>query len=263
MDDLISGYTTWLQAGGASPGTVRLRELYLLRLACRYEDLAGLTTSDLAGFLAEQVWAPETRKSVRATFCSFYGWAFDEGLVRVDPARRLPAVRAPRALPRPVPLEVFAAALARADDRDRRALLLMRYAGLRRSEVARLHSDDVMRLEDGRPVALSVTGKGGIVRAVPVHPRVAGALEGVQGWVFPGRWGGPMTPGTLGVAVSRLLGPGWTGHTLRHRAASDWYAVERDLRAVQELLGHASIRTTQIYTAVPPGAVLRAVLGVA
>jgi site-specific recombinase XerD len=63
--------------------------------------------------------------------------------------------------------------------------------------------------------------------------------------------------------IGSLLADGWTAHTLRHRFASLCYAHERDLRAVQELLGHASITTTQIYTAVPDGAMRDAVLAVA
>lgn len=131
-------------------------------------------------------------------------------------------------------------------------------------EVAQLHRDDVTELPDGT-AALLIRGKGRKVRAVPLHPKVAGALAGVEGFMFPSTRtsSGHLSPGALGDLVSDLLGPGWSGHTLRHRAASDWYAVDRDLVAVQRLLGHASIATTQIYVAPPPDAMTAAVLGVA
>lgn len=215
-------------------------------------------------FLAHPGWAPETRKSARAVVRGFYSWCVDEGHLTTDPARRLPAVRVPRPLPRPVPLRVYAAALLRADARGRRALLLMRYSGLRRFEVAQLHADDIAELADGT-AGIIVRGKGQKVRGVPLHPKVASALAGAAGYLFPSdRSGlGHLSPGALGDLVSDLLGPGWSGHTLRHRAASDWYAVDRDLVAVQRLLGHASIATTQIYVAPPPDAMTAAVLGVA
>lgn len=261
----LAAYSRHLRAAGVSPGTLRLRLHYLERLAETLgPDLLAATPGDLEQFLGRARWAPETRKSARATLLGFYRWATDEDLVEVDPARRLPPVRVPRPMPRPVPLPVFAGALRRADDRGRRALTLMRYAGLRRAEVAALHERDVVDLADGTP-ALLVRGKGRVIRAVPLHPRVAEVLAGVRGHVFPSSRtaSGHITPDALGDLVSDLLGPGWSGHTLRHRAAADWYAVDRDLRAVQELLGHADVRTTQLYTPVPAGAMTRAVLGVA
>lgn len=66
----------------------------------------------------------------------------------------------------------------------------------------------------------------------------------------------------VGKVLARLLGQGWSAHTLRHAAASRWYAVERDLRAVQELLGHSKPETTARYTAVPGDARRAAVCGV-
>lgn len=261
---LLHAFLTYLRAAGVSPGTLRLRAHYLHQLADVVPDLAAATPSDLLAFLARRGWAAETRKSARATVRVFYRWAADEGLVDVDPARRLPAVHVPRPVPRPTPLAVIAAALLRADVRGRRALLLMRYAGLRRSEVAAVHSDDLMILPSGTD-GLRVRGKGGRVRVVPLHPKVAELLAGLNGWLFPSdrTASGHLSPDAVGHLVGELLGPGWTGHTLRHRAASDWYAVDRDLRAVQRLLGHASIATTEIYTAVPPDAEERAVRGVA
>ena len=126
-------------------------------------------------------------------------------------------------------------------------ILLATFGGLRRSEIARVHADDI----EGD--FLLVTGKGGRRRSIPIHPVLAPHLEIIKtrgGWAFPGRFTGHCHPDHVGKNLSRLLGSGWTGHTLRHRFATTAYSGSRDLRAVQELLGHASVTTTQIYTMV-------------
>ncbi|WP_281347460.1 tyrosine-type recombinase/integrase [Kocuria coralli] len=155
------------------------------------------------------------------------------------------SVPIPRPTPRPTPIQTLLAALKRArDDRDRLMLLLASYAGLRRTEIAQVHADHI---ENG---FLTVQGKGGQQRIVPIHPVLASLLEMIKrrgGWAFPGRFTGHCHPDFIGRRLSRLLGPGWTGHTLRHFFASHTYWNSRDLRSVQELLGHASIATTQIY----------------
>lgn len=136
-------------------------------------------------------------------------------------------------------------------------ILLATFGGLRRSEIARVHADDV---EDG---FLIVTGKGGRRRFVPIHPVLAPHLEVVRirgGWAFPGRFAGHCHPDHVGKHLARLLGSGWTGHTLRHRFATEAYRGSRDLRAVQELLGHASVATTQIYVGLDTEALTNAVL---
>jgi site-specific recombinase XerD len=111
--------------------------------------------------------------------------------------------------------------------------------------------------------SLRVTGKGDRTRVIPLHPTLEAALEGLDGWAFPGRFnGGHVSADKVGKTLSRLLGPGWTAHTLRHRFASRAHAADRDIRAVQELLGHAKLETTQRYTAIPDGALRAAVMAV-
>jgi len=84
-----------------------------------------------------------------------------------------------------------------------------------------------------------------------------------HGYLFPSdRHPGPITPGHLGHLVTRVLPDQWSTHSLRHRFATAAYAQQRDLLAVQGLLGHAKPETTARYAAVPDGALLTAVLGV-
>lgn len=88
---------------------------------------------------------------------------------------------------------------------------------------------------------------------VPCPPYIGIKIYQCGGWLFPGGQNGHVSPGWLGKQVSRALPEGFTGHKIRHRYASVAYTKTHDLRAVQELLGHASVATTQVYTAVDVG----------
>jgi integrase len=257
--DLIEGWLRWLQAGDAKPGTLRTRAHYLAQLAGQHRLRVpeGLDVDDLAAFVARDGWKPETRKSARSSVCSFYGWLQLTGRIPRDPSLGLPKVRVPRAQPRPVPVTTFADAVRRSNQRTQLILQLGRFAGLRREEVASVHTRDV----EGS--WLRVHGKGGHERRVPLHPVLLEQLRRApSGWLFPSPYGGHLTPGHVGVLASRALPPGWTLHTCRHRAGTDMYAVRRDIRAVQEILGHASVRTTQLYVQVEDDALIAAVMGI-
>lgn len=257
--DLIEKWLRWLQAADCSPGTLRTRAHYLghLSAAHRLRLPECIDGDDLAVFIAHDGWKPETRKSARSSVCSFYGWLRLTGRVPSDPSAQLPKVRVPRARPRPIPAITFADAVRAADSRSRLILQLARFGGLRRAEVAAVHTDDVV---DGW---LRITGKGEHVRRVPLHPVLIEQLCAARpGWVFPGP-DGHLTPGHVGRLASDALPTGWTLHTCRHRAGTDMYAVRRDIRAVQEILGHASVRTTQLYIEVDDAALIAAVMSIA
>lgn len=259
-------YVTWLTAGHASPGTIRLRRNYLRTLA---KHVGGthpfkVTPEQLATFVGTPGWSPETRKSARAAVRSFYSWALRLEHVTRDPSAHLPPVTIPRALPRPAPQTVLEHALAGCPERELTMLMLAAYAGLRRAEIAAVHSKDLIDDRDGP--SLRVHGKGGKVRIVPLYPTLAqrilaARVDRVDHYVFPGKINGHLSADRVGVLIAQRLGKGWSAHTLRHRFASKAYEVERDLRAVQELLGHSKPETTARYTAVPNNALRRAMLG--
>ena len=148
----------------------------------------------------------------------------------------------------------YRGALAQADPRAALAIRLAAQCGLRRGEIARARVEDLE--QDLVGWSLRVKGKGGHVRLVPVEDGLAALIrERGAGWLFPSNHGGHLTPHHLGKIVSANLPGELTTHTLRHRCATVAYASTRDLRAVQELLGHAKPETTAIYTAVPDEAV--------
>jgi site-specific recombinase XerC len=105
-----------------------------------------------------------------------------------------------------------------------------------------------------------VLGKGSRHRVVPLTRRLALELRALpHGYAFPGRIDGHLSAAYISKLVSRALPEGATAHMLRHRFASRAYSAQRDIRAVQELLGHSSVATTQVYTKVPDGALRAAV----
>jgi integrase/recombinase XerC len=186
----------------------------------------------------------------------------------------LSAVRAPKVgktLPKPL---AIAAAKRIADTglragearepwiiaRDAAVLGLLYGSGLRISEALSLKPKDLVAGD-----AITVTGKGNKTRMVPVLPQVAKLITDYvalcpldlpsDGALFVGARGGPLSPRIVQLAMARLRGAlglpdTATPHALRHSFATHLLARGGDLRAIQELLGHASLSTTQIYTAV-------------
>ncbi|MGH8774821.1 MAG: tyrosine-type recombinase/integrase [Jiangellaceae bacterium] len=274
-DAAIDAWRRSMVAAGFSGLTLYQRRWQLRTLAAAFGDRSpwDLSGDDLVAWMAGHEWSRETRKSTRAALRGFYGWAVDTDRTARDPSRVLRTVRAPAGLPRPAGDLAVAQALGNADDKVTLMILLAGLAGLRVSEIGRLRWDD----RDG--AAVIVRGKGDRVRRVPLHPVLAEHLDaeharrgaGCRGtgfyddgdgavWVFPGRTGAGMHPGHVSAVLSRALGPGTTPHQLRHRFASRAYIGTRDLRAVQQLLGHASPTTTAVYAAFADGALTAAVL---
>lgn len=243
-----------MRTAGRPITTINLRTYHVTRAARELAvPLPNATTQDLTDWLGAQEWAPSTRRSYRASLVQFFRFLQRSGERSDNPAELLPTVRVPRSLPRPAPEQIWRDAMDAADPRARLAMLLAGQCGLRRGEIARLHSNDLET--DLIGYSLRVTGKGGHTRMVPL-PDQDRALEFLlrrteEGWIFPSPHGGHLTPEHVGRIVSRALPTGWTCHTLRHRFATTVYRRTRDIRATQELLGHARPETTAIYTLVP------------
>lgn len=230
--------------------------------------LARVGVADLRAFLAHRRASGLTNASaarelsaVRA-FLSFAG-----GAQAAIPRLRGPRVK--RGVPRPVaPDEAIALADDVAEDaaepwiaaRDLAVLLLLYGAGLRIGEAMAL-TGSILPLGD----ALRVTGKRDKTRIVPLLPQVRDSIEAYvrlcpygtarDEILFRGARGGPLSPAIIRRSVraarTRLgLPPRTTPHALRHSFATHLLGRGADLRALQELLGHASLSSTQIYTAV-------------
>lgn len=166
---------------------------------------------------------------------------------------------------------MWAQVLAHAGPRERLMARLGAEAGLRRGEVSRVHTRDLLDGIDG--YSLIVHGKGNKQRIVPITDDLAIEIargpgghtvgRGKVGYLFPGQIDGHLSADRVGVLIGELMPPGWTMHKLRHRFATRAYTGTKDIRAVQEALGHASVATTQRYTAVTNDEVRRAVIAAA
>lgn len=235
--------------------TVKLRIYYIQRLAtwlqthkrtfwtARERDLVTWMTKEIGS-------APNTRRSARHSLSVFYDWAVKFDYTDYNPTIKLPSVRSPQGVPHPVPDDAIHQALQRCTRPvDVLMLILGEYEGLRCCEMAALHTNDI----DHDRNQLRVVGKGSKERVLPIHPLVAKALHRVpRGYVFPSELNptGHMLAQSIGQRVRFLMGShrGHNAHSLRHKFACDVLDRDPNLMGLRDLLGHASVATTQIYT---------------
>ena len=201
---------------------------------------------------------------------SFHRFLVRDGVTDRDPAAQVAQPRLPRSLPRPLPVEDVRRLLEAPDGgsttgvRDRAILELLYGSGLRISELTGMDVDD-LDLEEG---SLRVLGKGGKEREVPLgsfgreavgayltRGRPALATAASRGALFLNARGGRLSRQSCARLLSRYVRLAGidrrvTLHTLRHSFATHLLEGGADVRVVQELLGHASVATTQIYTLV-------------
>lgn len=263
----IEAFLTMLAAGGQPDTTIKLRRSQLGRMA---RDVAGPAEVALAAVTGEQLvtwlgsnreWSQEYRRSIRSVTKQFFLWCYRTGRIPVHIADELPKVRQPKAFARPLPDQILEAALNAADQRQWLMLRLAAECGLRRAEIAQVHRRDLTQGAGGWQ--LHVHGKGGKPRRVPLSEPLANEICAAApgGWLFPNGNGGHLTADRVGKVAQRVLPNGWTLHTLRHRFATRCYRASRNLRAVQVLLGHSSIATTERYLAVDDDEIRAAAAG--
>lgn len=261
-----------------SPATVRAYSADLRDLAASM-GVTELAEIDLEA-LREWLWKSTQRGDARATVArrtatarGFFSWAVEAGHLADDPSLRLQAPKRGRTLPKVATAPALAATLdelraaAESGDaialRDAALLELLYAAALRVSEVCGIDLDDI----DHSQATVRVTGKGDKQRVTPYGGPAARALDAylVRGRpalaargdgspaVFLGVRGARIGPRAVYDIVARWVGPALGletvgPHALRHSAATHLLDGGADLRAVQEMLGHASLGTTQIYT---------------
>ena len=270
---LLAAWLQYLKAIGRPDTTIETRRQQLSQLARALSPAtpAEVTFDDLVEFHSSMAWALDTRRGHRNAAVAFFRWAHDTGRIPSNPATNMPIVPASPPAPRPAPDRVVREGLATPSKRTQMMLRLSCEAGMRRAEVAQVSTTDV---EDGSGGAmLRVHGKGGKVRRIPISDDLALAIERgpaghtpgapKAGFLFPGKEDGHLSARWVGTLCAGALPGGWTMHTLRHRFATRAYRGSRNLRAVQVLLGHTSVATTQRYTAVDEDEIRAAMMAAA
>jgi len=238
---------------------------------------AALEASDVRAFMAmrraDDIGGRSLMRAL-AGLRSFGRFLEREGKGKVGALSAIRAPKVAKSLPKPIHIEAakrFADADERAGEtreswilaRDAAVMALLYGSGLRISEALGLKRRDVPRPGEGD--VLIVTGKGNKTRMVPVLQNVLQLIQdyaaicphplGPAGPVFVGARGGPLSPRIIQLTMERLRGglglpDSATPHALRHSFATHLLSRGGDLRAIQELLGHASLSTTQIYTGI-------------
>ncbi|HEV2111586.1 MAG TPA: tyrosine recombinase XerC [Gammaproteobacteria bacterium] len=273
LEEPIARFIAHLVQRNLSPHTRSnyARDLGTLRQFCIKQgvgDWAVLDVHRVRAFVTQrhrQGLAPKSLQRLLACIRSFYDYLQEEGLARNNPAEGVRAPKAAKRLPDTLDADQMARLLQiEGGDaetvRDRAVMELLYSSGLRLAELISIRLSDI----DLREGLVTVTGKGRKTRIVPVGRQ---ALKALGAWLkvrgqlakpddtalFVGVRGGALSPRTVQARLKRWglsqgVQQGVHPHLFRHSFASHVLESSGDLRAVQELLGHANISTTQIYT---------------
>lgn len=238
---------------------------------------AALEATDVRAFMAMRRADDIAGRSLMRALAglrSFGRFLEREGKGKVGALSAIRAPKVAKSLPKPLPM-ASAKRLADADERageeretwilarDAAVMALLYGSGLRISEALGLKRREVPKAGEGD--VLIVTGKGNKTRMVPVLQNVLTLVQDyvamcpyplpADGPIFVGARGGPLSPRIIQLAMERLRGAlglpdSATPHALRHSFATHLLSRGGDLRAIQELLGHSSLSTTQVYTGI-------------
>jgi site-specific recombinase XerD len=258
FDADVIAYATWARGTrGLSANTVRVRTDFLQRVHVFLgHPLRHAQPGQLLRFeqLAIAGRAAESRRAYVCHLRAFYRWLLQTGVITNDPTTMLTLPRVPKHLPRPIEEDDLFFVLSAAKPKMRAMLTIAAFAGLRCCEIAGLEWSDLRREPDGSAFLLVRQAKGSKHRTVEIGDTVVKALQAYgikrKGPMFLGVDGRQIAPGSVSRSINRYLrqhGISATAHQLRHRYGTVAYQLSKDLRMVQEQLGHASPNTTAGY----------------
>lgn len=251
---VIRDYTADLHLATSSEATIIARLKIVMRLAAWLDPvpLIEATPATLAGFQRQFVGLADASINIYVRNIQwFYRWALSTDLITVDPSTRMRKPRIRPGKPHPTSLDDLRAIFACTSGQLRIAYVLAAFAGLRRGEICRLRRSD-LELSQRCPVA-HVEGKGNKQRTVPLVEPVVSELYSYglprSGWIIT--WRGQRYPydylSNHSAQHLRGIGIATTLHSMRHTYATTTYRTTRDVLMLKVLLGHESVRTTEVY----------------
>lgn len=213
-------------------------------------DVPPVWVTDFLAFLSSvRTYKPATLHRVISTLSSFYRFCAVQGAILTNP---LAGIERPRIKDKELVYlkhnQVIHLLEKIEDPRDRLIVRTIYATGVRVSELSHMDIEDI----DFSEHTIRVKGKGGKIRIVFVDEETLDEIrrfigDRTEGPLFPGQQGHPLSPRTIQHIFKQYAPPGITPHKIRHSYASELYRRSRNLRVVQENLGHTSIKTTEIY----------------
>lgn len=274
FSECLDHFEIYLRMRNYSPRTIKSYEETVRHFAryvwlCRHGDpdsfdedafaAAGLDSpaevptsvvNNYLSWLAERrSYKPRTLHRMISSLSSFYSYLYAQGAISADP---MPAVERPRVKNQELKYlkhsQVVRLLKSIDDDTDRLIVRLIYATGVRVSELCSIDIGDI----DFEEHTIRVKGKGDKIRTVFVDEETLAEIEDhignkIMGPLFVGQQGKSLSPRTVQRIFQRYAPPGITPHKIRHSYASELYRRSKNLRVVQENLGHSSIKTTEVY----------------
>jgi integrase/recombinase XerD len=245
--EIVEEYATWLASWSPSKATLRSRRC-LAGQVLKLWGVDGMTAANIQSFLAAQQ-SPWTRTTYHSSLVDFCAWLVAAGYLAANPMPDVRKPKRPRSVPKPLADAEVSKILANAKGPMREWVQLGLLAGLRAHEIAKIRGEDVSQTH------IYVEGKGEVRAMIPTHPDIwALALaHDNPGYWYPGSDDGHVRANYISIEVGkffRSLGITGSIHRARHTYGTRLLRAGTNIRIVQKLMRHASLATTEAYTAV-------------
>lgn len=245
-DNIVNEYAAWLRSWSPSKKTVDARRS-LAANRLRAWGLTGFTATNIQEWLSGFTgWSRATYYSHLRDLCA---WMVAAGYLTEDPMEGVRKPKRPKPVPRPLTETEVVRVLSEARGEVRDWVLLALLSGLRAHEIAKIRGEDVSETH------IYVDGKGGVRAALPTHPDLWTMAQRYpsRGYWFPGSDDGHVRPNAISIQVGKLfrsLGVSGSIHRCRHVYGTRLLKQGAHIRVVQQLMRHASLATTEVYTQV-------------
>lgn len=253
-EELLTTWRTWQTSQALRPRTIEEREITMRHLFRTTEATPRtLNPTHIVNYCGRPELSAASRASYHATIRAFCNWMIKTRVRNDDPTDDTPRPKRARTKPRPLSFAAVRAIYMAANrERTRAYIKLAVLAGMRIHEIAKIVGDDI----DLDRETLTIVGKGGVTELVPLHPELRTLAHTMprHGYWFPAyTLPGPIDrravyAGIKG-AMKRAGYPDAKPHQLRHSYGTELLASGANLRVVQDLMRHADVSTTQLYTA--------------